>query len=112
MFQFVARKFRERASRRENPQFRRTPSQIGREVLLVPLEGLLPMLSLAVDFLSRLLHQTLLFLFRFFDIIKPYPIDVLEKRLPGGWGIVMDDVLAGIYTNICLRILARFLCEA
>ena len=51
-------------------------------------------------------------LFRFFDIVKPYPIDVLEKRLPGGWGIVMDDVLAGIFTNICLRIVARFLCEA
>ena len=32
-------------------------------------------------------------LFRFFDILKPWPVSALE-RLPGGWGIVMDDVAA------------------
>jgi phosphatidylglycerophosphatase A len=47
--------------------------------------------------------------FRLFDIVKPYPIGLLENRLQGGWGIVMDDVVAGIYTNICLQILVRFL---
>ncbi len=36
------------------------------------------------------------FLFRFFDILKPYPIKHLEK-LRGGIGIVMDDILAGLY---------------
>ena len=35
------------------------------------------------------------FLFRLFDIWKPGPVDAAQ-RLPGGWGIVMDDVLAGI----------------
>ena len=34
-------------------------------------------------------------LFRLFDIWKPGPVDAAQ-RLPGGWGIVMDDVLAGI----------------
>jgi phosphatidylglycerophosphatase A len=34
-------------------------------------------------------------LFRFFDIVKPWPVRWLEK-LPGGWGIVLDDVAAGI----------------
>jgi phosphatidylglycerophosphatase A len=43
-------------------------------------------------------------LFRFFDIIKPPPIRSLERRLPGGWGVVMDDVGAGIYTMIVLRL--------
>jgi phosphatidylglycerophosphatase A len=43
-------------------------------------------------------------LFRFFDIIKPPPIRSLERRLPGGWGVVMDDVAAGIYTMIVLRL--------
>jgi len=43
-------------------------------------------------------------LFRFFDIMKPPPIRSLERRLPGGWAVVMDDVLAGIYTMIVLRI--------
>jgi len=43
-------------------------------------------------------------LFRIFDIIKPFPIRRLEK-IKGGFGIVLDDLLAGIYANICLRIL-------
>jgi phosphatidylglycerophosphatase A len=43
-------------------------------------------------------------LFRFFDIMKPPPIRSLERRLPGGWAVVMDDVLAGIYATIVLRL--------
>ena len=41
--------------------------------------------------------------FRVFDILKPYPIRAIEKKLPGGMGIVMDDVAAGIYSNVLLR---------
>jgi len=40
-------------------------------------------------------------LFRIFDVWKPYPIDKLQS-LPGGWGIVADDVVAGIYSRIVL----------
>ena len=43
-------------------------------------------------------------LFRVFDIVKPPPIASVEKRLRSGWAVVMDDVLAGVYTNISLRI--------
>jgi phosphatidylglycerophosphatase A len=43
-------------------------------------------------------------LFRLFDILKPFPIRQ-SQRLPGGWGVVVDDVLAGIATNLALRIL-------
>jgi phosphatidylglycerophosphatase A len=46
------------------------------------------------------------FLFRFFDILKPSPVRDAEK-LPGGWGIMMDDVLAGVYAALCLHI-ARY----
>ena len=42
-------------------------------------------------------------LFRFFDIIKPFPSRWIEKNLPGGWGITLDDIVAGIYANIILR---------
>jgi phosphatidylglycerophosphatase A len=42
-------------------------------------------------------------LFRVFDILKPYPIRRLEK-VGGGAGIVLDDLLAGIYANVCIRI--------
>ena len=44
------------------------------------------------------------FLFRFYDIIKPPPAKQMEKRLTGGWGVVMDDVIAGIMANLSLRI--------
>jgi phosphatidylglycerophosphatase A len=46
-------------------------------------------------------------LFRLFDIWKPFPIRRLEK-LPGGWGIMADDWLAGIYAAICLRVALHF----
>jgi phosphatidylglycerophosphatase A len=43
------------------------------------------------------------FLFRFFDILKPFPIRRLEKRLRGGFAVVLDDVMAGVYANIVLH---------
>ncbi len=43
-------------------------------------------------------------LFRFFDIAKPYPVRKFEK-LPGGWGVVIDDVAAGVYACVSLHIL-------
>lgn len=45
---------------------------------------------------------------RVFDILKPAPIFALQ-RLPGGWGIMLDDIAAGIYSNIALRILLLIL---
>jgi phosphatidylglycerophosphatase A len=42
------------------------------------------------------------FLFRVFDVIKPYPANRLEKY-HGGFGIMADDFAAGVYANICLR---------
>jgi phosphatidylglycerophosphatase A len=43
-------------------------------------------------------------LFRFFDIVKPFPANQFEK-LPGGFGIVLDDMVAGIYSLIILYML-------
>jgi len=39
--------------------------------------------------------------FRLFDILKPIP--TLE-RIPGGWGVMLDDLFAGIMANLCTRI--------
>ena len=47
-------------------------------------------------------------LFRAIDIFKPYPIKLVEKKLPGGIGIVLDDVVAGIYSNMLLRAATYF----
>ena len=43
-------------------------------------------------------------LFRFFDIAKPFPIKWFEKKLRGGTGVVLDDLMAGIYANLGLRL--------
>ncbi len=56
-----------------------------------------------------LLHVLLGFiLFRIFDIMKVYPARLCQERLPGGYGVVFDDVVAGIYANITLLALAAF----
>ena len=49
------------------------------------------------------------FLFRFFDIFKPFPIRHVERKCKGGWGVVLDDVLAGIYANIALHIIVSLI---
>ncbi len=46
-------------------------------------------------------------LFRLFDIVKPPPLRSLE-RLPGGWGILLDDLGAGLMANAALQLLLRF----
>jgi phosphatidylglycerophosphatase A len=48
-----------------------------------------------------------LVLFRFFDIVKPLFIRKMEA-LPGGWGVMADDVLAGIYSNMVLQLLIYY----
>jgi phosphatidylglycerophosphatase A len=47
-------------------------------------------------------------LFRVFDIVKPFPARTVQDRLPGGYGIVGDDLVAGIYGNAALAVLIKF----
>ncbi|MEH8020384.1 MULTISPECIES: phosphatidylglycerophosphatase A [Rheinheimera] len=56
--------------------------------------------------------QTLLIgfvLFRLFDIVKPWPISVLDKSVHGGLGIMLDDVAAGIAALVALQLLIPYL---
>lgn len=48
-------------------------------------------------------------LFRLFDIIKPWPISYADKNIKGGFGMIFDDVLAGIYAMIIIQALSHFL---
>ncbi|MBI4579716.1 MAG: phosphatidylglycerophosphatase A [Planctomycetes bacterium] len=50
------------------------------------------------------------FLFRLFDIVKPPPARQLEK-LPAGWGILMDDIAAGLYANLVGQVVFRVIVE-
>ena len=47
-------------------------------------------------------------LFRFFDIIKPWPINWLDRKVDGGFGIMIDDVLAGVYAFLVLQACVYF----
>jgi phosphatidylglycerophosphatase A len=44
-------------------------------------------------------------LFRIFDVVKPFPARLFQDRLPGGSGVVADDLAAGVYANVVLRLL-------
>jgi len=48
-------------------------------------------------------------MFRFFDIIKPWPIGWLDRHVKGGFGIMVDDVLAGLMAAVVLQIIWRLL---
>ncbi len=47
-------------------------------------------------------------LFRLFDILKPWPVRFFDQRLNGGPGIMLDDIMAGLYGLAALQILLRF----
>ena len=52
------------------------------------------------------LAATAFFAFRFFDIVKPPPADAAQK-LPGGWGILVDDIVAGLQALVAVQLLAH-----
>ena len=49
-------------------------------------------------------------LFRFFDILKPFPINLIDKKMKNGLGVILDDIVAGIYTiiTICISMFIYF----
>lgn len=47
-------------------------------------------------------------LFRFFDIVKPWPIGYIDRKVSGGLGIMLDDVIAGIFSLVCMHVLLVF----
>ncbi len=61
--------------------------------------------GVAILFIPKtlLLYAAAFILFRLFDIVKPLGINRIQN-LPGGWGIMTDDLLAGVYANIILQI--------
>ncbi len=51
-------------------------------------------------------HAVVAFLiFRALDVVKPYPANYIDKNFPGGYGVVLDDVVSGIYSNLLLQLL-------
>ena len=48
-------------------------------------------------------------LFRIFDILKPFPINKIDQNIKNGFGVILDDVIAGIYSIIVLIIIIFFI---
>lgn len=48
-------------------------------------------------------------LFRLFDITKPFPVGLIDKKVKGAWGIVLDDVAAGVYAWIVLYFTSQYI---
>jgi phosphatidylglycerophosphatase A len=69
--------------------------------------------GMLITFLGNSLNLTTavagFIVFRLLDIAKPFPIRYADKKLPGGVGIVADDVLAGIVANVVLRVFIHFI---
>jgi phosphatidylglycerophosphatase A len=104
----------------KDPQFVVIDEVAGQHItLILPLIPLaMPNLASHMDFSTYAIYAALsllnwkyllagFLLFRLFDICKPVPIRNLEK-LPGGWGIMADDWLAGIYAAIVLKVALLF----
>lgn len=65
-------------------------------------------LVLATAPLSPLGWLAAFLLFRLFDIAKPWPISWMDKHIGGGWGIMLDDVAAGVFGAVTLWIIVYF----
>ena len=75
-----------------------------RKIVIDDFSGIL----IAYLFIPFVTHYIIIgfLIYRMLDIIKLYPINKLEK-LPSGWGIMLDDIVAGLYTNLILQVIAK-----
>jgi len=72
--------------------------------------ALVPVIYFASDQFERIIYACLaLVFFRVFDILKPFPISYFDKKHKNGFGIVLDDIIAGIFTGILSVLIVFFL---
>ena len=50
-------------------------------------------------------------LFRFFDVLKPFPINLIDKKIKNGFGVMLDDIVAGIFASIIVLITLFFVSD-
>ena len=72
--------------------------------------ALVPVIWFASDQLERIIYACLaLVFFRAFDILKPFPISYFDKKYKNGFGIVLDDIIAGIFSGVLSVLIVVFL---
>ena len=74
---------------------------LGWVAVLAVKNGALPPLGVFFSAYGWLLTLGVFALFRFFDVLKPWPV-WQSQSLPGGWGVAIDDVLAAVYVNLAV----------
>jgi phosphatidylglycerophosphatase A len=65
----------------------------------------------ATLFMAPTWRNTLIafFVFRALDVLKPFPAGRIDRQMPGGAGVVLDDVVSGLYSNVVTRVLVALL---
>ena len=81
------------------------PAIVIDEVAGVWLALLMPLTLFPFEIPSALLLVGSFLLFRLFDIVKPWPVDAVERGLPDAWGVVLDDVVAGLLAGGCMTLI-------
>ena len=74
---------------------------VGQSITLLPLIyfGKMSLISALIGFL----------LFRLFDVWKPWPIRVIDRQVHGGFGIMLDDIIAGLWAGLCIYLYFTFI---
>ena len=91
----------------KDPGFIVVDEVVGQWIALLPLPFLYNILYLDSFYFYSATIATVAFIsFRIFDIWKPWPIRQIERSTPGGYGIMLDDVIAGMYALIITSALA------
>ena len=91
----------EKSAQKKDPGFIVVDEVVGQWIALLPLPFLYSILDPdSFYFFSAPIAAVSFLAFRIFDIWKPWPINYADKNIPGGFGIMFDDVIAGMYALI------------
>ena len=66
-------------------------------------------LSFLLPYIFELELLLAFILFRIFDILKPFPINIIDKKIKNGLGVMLDDVVAAIYASITFAIIKKII---
>ncbi|MBC8550539.1 MAG: phosphatidylglycerophosphatase A [Candidatus Brocadiales bacterium] len=96
----------EESAQIKDPGFIVVDEVVGQWIALLPLPFLYSLLDLNSFYLYSAPIAVVAFIaFRIFDIWKPWPVNYADKNVPGGYGIMLDDVIAGMYALIVTSVL-------
>ena len=74
---------------------------VGQSIPILTIYNYIPGYDIGIFILYTLVSFCL---FRLFDITKPYPINIVDRNMKNGFGVMLDDVIAGIYSSVILLI--------